>query len=94
MERTDSPVVALNRAVAMAKVHGPQAGLDAIGAIRDREPLESYYLYYSVLAEFEAEVEDYALAAQHLRQALKFTEVTSERTFLSKRLAECEAHLS
>lgn len=88
--RNDSPVVALNRAVAVAKVHGPRAGIDALEAIRDREPLESYYLYYSVRAEFEAQMKRFPTAAEHLRRALQFTEVTSERSFLSKRLSECE----
>ena len=39
MEFDDSPVVALNRAVAVANVDGPQAGLKAVRAIRDREKL-------------------------------------------------------
>ncbi|MDZ4355455.1 MAG: CHASE2 domain-containing protein, partial [Variovorax sp.] len=56
LEMTDSPVVALNRAVALAKVEGPQAGLEAVEAIASRRQLESYYLTYAVLGEFETQL--------------------------------------
>jgi len=49
IEFDDSPVVALNRAVALAELHGPQAGIEAVGAIQNLQPLESYYLLYAVL---------------------------------------------
>ena len=45
VEFDDSPIVALNRAVAVANVHGPQAGLDAVAAIADADKLKSYYLF-------------------------------------------------
>ena len=86
----DSPVVALNRAVAVAAVHGPAAGLDAVAATEDRGALESYYLLYAVLAEFESQLGRHARAAAHLRDALRLTDVTSERAFLSAKLAACE----
>jgi len=87
----DSPVVALNRAVAMAQVHGPQAGLDALDGIADRESLESYYLFYAVRAEFELQLDAHESAATHLRRALQLAELKSEQALLSKRLQECEA---
>jgi RNA polymerase sigma factor (sigma-70 family) len=86
----DSPVVALNRAVAMAQVHGPRAGIQAVEAIRNQQMLESYYLFYAVLAEFESQLNDYQAAAKNLRKALQFTELKSEQSLLSKRLQECE----
>ena len=54
IEFDDSPVVALNRAIVVANIHGPQAGLDAVAAIQRRDKLKSYYLLYAVLGEFEA----------------------------------------
>ena len=55
VEFDDSPVVALNRAVALAETPGPQAGIAAVGAIRPTwHSLESYYLLYAVLGEFES----------------------------------------
>jgi len=87
-----SPVVALNRAVAVAQVHGPAAGIKAIAAIPKRQPLLSYYLLYAVEAEFEMQSGNFAAAAEHLRKAIKLTEVKSEQSLLEKRLRECEKH--
>jgi predicted RNA polymerase sigma factor len=81
----DSPVVALNRAVAVAQVHGPRAGLDAIEAIRNQQALESYHLLYAVLAEFEWQLNEFDEAAAHLRKALELAEVKSERALLAER---------
>jgi RNA polymerase sigma factor (sigma-70 family) len=86
----DSPVVALNRAVAIAEVLGPQAALDAVAAIANRAQLESYYLLYSVLGELESRLQNFPAAAKHFRRAIELTPLDSERTFLTRRLAECE----
>lgn len=90
----NSPVVALNRAVAVANVHGPKAGLDAVAAIENRDKLESYYLLYAVLGEFESQLNDPLAAAGYFRKSLKLAEMKSEQVFLSKRLQECEAQLA
>ncbi|MES2708358.1 MAG: sigma-70 family RNA polymerase sigma factor [Verrucomicrobiota bacterium] len=87
----DSPVVALNRAVALAQVHGPQAGKDAVAAMPYRAQLEGYYLLYAVLGEFEARLGKPAAAAAYFRQALDLTESASERTFLTWRMRQCAA---
>ncbi len=86
----DSPVVALNRAVAIANVHGPAAGIAAIEAIRGRAQLESYYLHYAVLGEFEERRANFGAAASYFRRALDLTELKSERAFLSNRIEACE----
>jgi predicted RNA polymerase sigma factor len=91
MEFDHSPVVALNRAVAVANVHGPKAGLDAVADIRDIEKLDSYYLLYAVQGEFRAQLNEMQLAATHFRKSLTLTEIKSEQIFLSKRLEACEA---
>ena len=90
VELDESPVVALNRAIVVANVRGAGAGLDAVEAIQNREKLDSYYLLYAVLAELEARVSDYQAAIEHLRKAIRLTEVKSERSFLTKRLLDCE----
>jgi RNA polymerase sigma-70 factor (ECF subfamily) len=89
-EIDDSPVVALNRAVALAQVEGPQAGIEAVAAIENPESLESYYLFYAVLAEFESQLNHFPAAASHLRKAIQLTEIKSERALLSDRLRQCE----
>ena len=45
---TPSPIVELNRAVAVSMAHGPQAGLDLVDALADEPTLRSYYLLPSV----------------------------------------------
>jgi RNA polymerase sigma factor (sigma-70 family) len=86
----DSPVIALNRAVAIAHVDGPKAGIEAVQAIRNRKQLDSYYLLYAVQGEFEAQLNNFEAAANYFRKALQLIEVKSERGFISKRLRECE----
>jgi RNA polymerase sigma factor (sigma-70 family) len=88
---SDSPVVALNRAIAVASVDGPDAGIRAVEAIPNRRQLDSYYLTYAVLGEFEAQLERFPSAGTHFRKALSLTELKSEQSFLAKRLRDCEA---
>jgi RNA polymerase sigma-70 factor (ECF subfamily) len=91
MEFDDSPVVALNRAVAVANVHGPHAGLEALRAIRDRGKLASYYLFFSVIGELEMRSNNRKAAAEQFRHAFELAETKSERAFLLKRLQHCAA---
>jgi len=93
IERDDSPVVALNRAVALANVHGPEAGLEALAPIRERKELSSYYLLHAVLGEFEAQRNDAQAAAAHFRKSLELADLKSEHTFLTNRLRMCEARI-
>ncbi len=90
MEFDDSPVVALNRAVAVANVHGAKTGLEAVRAIRDSKKLDSYYLLYAVIGELEMRLNNREAAAQEFRKAFELTETKSERAFLLKRLRDCE----
>jgi RNA polymerase sigma-70 factor (ECF subfamily) len=89
IEINRSPVVAINRAVAISHVHGPEAALDAIAAISPREVLEGYYLYHAVVAHLHSALGDLEAAAAGFRRALKLTALTSEQAFLRRRLAEC-----
>jgi RNA polymerase sigma factor (sigma-70 family) len=82
----DSPVVALNRAVAVAEVNGPRAGIQAIETMPNRQALGSYYLLYAVLAEFAVQLKDFQTAAYHLQRAISLTELKSEQTLLENRL--------
>jgi RNA polymerase sigma-70 factor (ECF subfamily) len=90
IEMDDSPVVALNRAVAVANVHGPRAGLEAVEAIKNREQLKSYYLLYTVLGEFEALLNNPKAAIGYFRKSLELATIKSEKRFLSKRLRSIE----
>lgn len=93
VEFDDSPVAALNRAIVVANVHGPRAGLDAVAGIRNRERLESYYLLYAVLGEFESQLNDPLAAAGYFRKSLQLAETKSEQVFLSKRFRAREEQI-
>jgi RNA polymerase sigma-70 factor (ECF subfamily) len=90
VEFDDSPIVALNRAVALAEVHGAQAGITAVNAIQNLQSLEAYHLLYAVLGEFEARLNHMRAAAAHFRKSLQLAEIKSEQAFLAKRLEACE----
>jgi predicted RNA polymerase sigma factor len=93
IEMDDSPVVALNRAVAVANVHGPRAGIEAVEAIPNREQLNSYYLLYAVLGEFEALLNNPKVVVAYFRKSLELATIKSEKKSLSKRLRSIEATL-
>jgi RNA polymerase sigma factor (sigma-70 family) len=92
LKMNNSPVVALNSAVAVANVHGPGAGVEAVKGIQNREELDSYYLLYAVLGEFETQLRHFETADAHFRKALELTEVKSERVFLAKKVRALRAH--
>jgi len=90
IELNCSAVVRLNRAVAVANVQGPEAGLAALDEIADGDELRSYHLLYAVLAELEHRRGNFAAAAERYGQALKLTDLEIERSFLLKRLQACQ----
>jgi len=82
----DSPVITLNRAVALSHVQGPEAGIRAVEEIREATKLDRYYLLYAVLGEFYTATGNHEKAAAYYRKALELTEVRSEKIFLLERL--------
>lgn len=88
---SDSPIVALNRAVAVANVHGSQAGIRAIDSMPGRKQLESYYLLHAVLGDFSEQLGKSHEAITHFRKALELTGLDAERSFLAERLLVCES---
>ncbi|MBI2515434.1 MAG: sigma factor, ECF subfamily protein [Opitutae bacterium] len=85
-----SPIVALNRAVAVANLHGPEAGLLAISAIPQREKLESHYLLHAVLGELHWRMKDHRAAAENFRRALQLAQVGPEQLYLTRMLGQAE----
>ena len=88
-----SPVVALNRAVALAKVEGAEAGLAAIEPLGDDPKLAGYYLLLAVRGHFLAELGRNAEAGECFRAALALPCSDPERRFLARKLAECEGRV-
>ncbi len=83
-----SPIVALNRAVAIGFAQGPQAGLDAIDELATEPTLASYSYLSSSRAEFLRRLGRNSESALAYEEALAFCENTVERGFLLARLRE------
>jgi predicted RNA polymerase sigma factor len=84
-----SPVVALNRAIAVAQRDGPEHGLEAIGAIEDRDRLAAYPFYPAALGELELRRGRHRTARKHFRAALALARNPMERRFLDQRVTAC-----
>ena len=84
----DSPVIELNRAVALAMRDGPAAGLSAIDAIVARGDLRDYRLVHAARAEFCRRLGRTAEALAAYRKALALTRQEPERRFIERRIAE------
>jgi RNA polymerase sigma-70 factor, ECF subfamily len=86
-----SPVVELNRAVAVAMRDGPEAGLALVDAILARGELADYYLAHSARADLCRRLGRTAEARASYERALALTRQEPERRFLERRLAELPA---
>ena len=82
-----SPVVALNRAVAIGFADGPAAGLDALDALADEPQLAGYGYLAAARADFLRRLERIGEARRAYREALALTSNLTERQFLEERLA-------
>jgi RNA polymerase sigma-70 factor (ECF subfamily) len=85
-----SPVVALNRAVAVAHVRGAEAGLKAIEEIPQRDRLESHYLLHATVGELHWRLNEHRAAAESFRRALKLAHVGPEQLYLTRMLERAE----
>jgi RNA polymerase sigma factor (sigma-70 family) len=86
-----SPVVALNRAIAISRVHGAEAGIRALEAVRGHPALQRYYLLWATLAKFHAEMGNAARAEADYKMALACTSSAPERRFLERSRASVVA---
>lgn len=91
LERIDpSPIVSLNRAVAVAMVNGPQPALALIDQLAPE--LDSYYLLHSARAEFLRRAGSFAEAAKSYERALALVVNESERRFLEQKLRDSKLY--
>jgi RNA polymerase sigma-70 factor (ECF subfamily) len=90
LEMTGSPVVALNRAVAVAKVHGPAEALAAIDPLTANPSLREYYLLLAARGHFLLELSRKEEAAASFRAALERRCSEPERRLLRRKLKECD----
>lgn len=86
-----SPIVTLNRAVAVAMARGPQAGLAIIDGLAAAGDLEGYHLLHAARADLLRRLDRPNEAAQSYSRALELVANDSERRFLERRLREVQA---
>jgi RNA polymerase sigma factor (sigma-70 family) len=86
-----SPIIALNRAIAVAQHQGPESGLQEIRAIGDRERLSRYPFYFAALGDLELRCGRREAARQHFGDALTRARNRMEREFFQQRIRACEA---
>jgi RNA polymerase sigma-70 factor (ECF subfamily) len=86
-----SPVVSLNRAVAVAMVHGPQPALAVLDELQARGELDGYHLFHAARADLLRRAGSQEEAARSYARALELAVNDSERRFLQHRLREVQA---
>jgi RNA polymerase sigma factor (sigma-70 family) len=85
-----SPVVELNRAVAVGMAEGPAAGLKVVDAIRREPSLQSYHLLPSVRGDLLMKLQRFSEARKEFEKAAALTRNERERTLLLSRARECD----
>ena len=88
---TPSPIVELNRAVAVAMASGPQAGLELVDALTSEPSLDGYHLLPSVRGDLLAKIGRLDEARQEFQRAASLTRNRRERELLLERARDCEA---
>jgi RNA polymerase sigma factor (sigma-70 family) len=84
-----SPIVALNRAIAVAQNEGPERGLEEIGSITDADRLATYPFHPAALGELELRRGRHETAREHFRAALALARNPMERRFFGRRVSAC-----
>jgi len=86
---TPTPVVELNRAVAIGMAFGPQAGLELVDALRDAPALRSYHLLPSVRGDLLEKLQRFREAGEEFERAAELAHNDRDRQFLLARAARC-----
>ena len=88
---TPSPIVELNRAVAVAMAFGPQAGLELVDSLSSEPSLKNYHLLPSVRGDLLAKVGRFNEARAEFELAATLTRNSRERALLLERAGVCAA---
>ncbi len=85
-----SPLVLLNRAIALSKVNGVLQALEELDKIKNEPALASYHLFYSTQAEFYLQAEDFQKASESIEKAISLSPLEIEKELLKKKLELCK----
>ena len=86
-QTTPSPIIELNRAVAISMAQGPQAGLDIVDTLTNEPTLKNYHLLPSVRGDLLAKLGRNAEARAEFERAASLTRNAREREILQRRAA-------
>ncbi|MFB4303548.1 RNA polymerase sigma factor [Actinomadura sp. NTSP31] len=89
---TPSPVVELNRAVAIGRAFGPQAGLDVLRPLLDHPAMRDYHLLPAVAGDLCCNAGDHDQARRHFLRAASLTANTRQRATMQQHASRCAAH--
>jgi predicted RNA polymerase sigma factor len=88
-QTTPSPIIELNRAVAVSMAQGPQAGLEIVDQLTNEPSLKNYHLLPSVRGDFLTKLNRHNEARTEFERAATLTRNTRERDLLLKRAKDC-----
>ncbi len=86
----NSPIVLLNRAIALGKAISPQVAIASLKEIEAKKQLENYHLYYSVKGSFQIELKQYRAAIKSLNKAFQLATLEHEKALLEDKISFCQ----
>jgi RNA polymerase sigma-70 factor (ECF subfamily) len=89
-----SPLVLLNRAIAISKVNGVGAALAELDGLKDNLVLKDYHLYYSTKAELSIQLAQYSDALDNLQKAANLATLNAEKKLIRRRIEFCRLKMS
>ena len=85
----NSPLILLNRSVAVLKVHGAESAIIELEKIENLPSLQNYHLLFSTKAEFYLQSYQHDKAAEYLKKAIRLSNQKAEKALLEKKLHMC-----
>jgi RNA polymerase sigma-70 factor (ECF subfamily) len=85
----NSPIIRLNRSVAVGQVSGPAAGLESIAGLDGNKEIQGYYLFHAIRGEFYQELGEFDRAVDNFERALGLTTIPAERELLKQKILNC-----
>jgi RNA polymerase sigma-70 factor (ECF subfamily) len=84
-----SPIYLLNRAIVIAEIEGPQAGIHAIESAARLEDMRNYHLLDMTIGELHRRAGDFSEAIRHFKSARLKTNSPPDHDLIDRRIAEC-----
>lgn len=94
MQIDNSPIVLLNRAIAISKVSGAESAITELDKIKEISALKKYHLFYSTQATLYIELNQFAKAIKTLEKAIELAPLQAEKILLEKKLELCYKKIS